>query len=60
LVDLDKKQTETLQEKLKENPNFFFEMEIKVSKEMYEKHINAEKEEKKMIEKWLLNELNKY
>ncbi|MDQ7022985.1 MAG: hypothetical protein Q9M97_05655 [Candidatus Gracilibacteria bacterium] len=57
---MDKKQTSTLQDKLRENPNFFFEMEIKVSKEMYAKHIDAEKEEKRLIEEWVLKELNKY
>ena len=57
LVDLDKKQTNALQEKLKETPWFFTEMEVVVSKEMYDKHIKEEEKEKKLIEKWLLEQL---
>ncbi len=57
LVDLDTKQTNALQEKLKETPWFFTEMEIVVSKEMYNKHLEEEIEEKKYIEKWLLEQL---
>ena len=58
LVDLDNKQTKALQEKLKETPWFFTELEVVVSKEMYEKHIKEEKEEKKIIEKWLKEQLS--
>ena len=57
LVDLDAKQTNALQEKLKETPWFFTEMEVVVSKEMYNKHLKEEAEEKKFIEKWLLEQL---
>ena len=57
LVDLDAKQTNVLQEKLKETPWFFTEMEVEVSKEMYEKHITEEKKEKEAIEKWLIEQL---
>jgi len=57
LLDLDTKQTNALQDKLKETPWFFTEMEVAVSKEMYEKHIAEEMEEKKFIEKWLLEQL---
>jgi len=59
LLDLDNKQTNALQDKLRENPNFFFEMELKVFKEMYRKHIKEELSEKQMIEKWLISELDK-
>ena len=57
LVDLDTKQTNALQEKLKETPWFFTEMEVVVSKEMYNRHLKEEEEEKKLIEKWLLEQL---
>jgi len=58
LVDLDAKQTTALQNKLKETPWFFTEMEALVSKEMYEKHIKEESKEKELIEKWLLEQLS--
>ena len=57
LVDLDSKQTKALQEKLKETPWFFTEMEVVVSKEMYEKHIKEEQKEKETMEKWLKEQL---
>jgi len=58
LQDLDNKQTSVLQEKLKENPFFFFEMENEVFKEMYQKHITEEKKEREMVEKWLKEKLD--
>jgi len=58
LVDLDTKQTSALQEKLKETPWFFTEMEVVVSKEMYNRHLRYEAEEKKFIEKWLKEQLS--
>ena len=60
LLDLDNKQTSVLQEKLKENPNFFFEMEVKVFKQMHKKHILEENKEKELIEEWLIKELEDY
>ena len=57
LVDLDIKQTSALQDKLKETPWFFTEMEVVVSKEMYEKHILEEQKEKETMEKWLKEQL---
>lgn len=60
LLDLDKKQTSVLQSKLKENPNFFFEMEVKVFKEMYNKHLKEEKSQKELIEEWLIKQLENY
>ena len=60
LLDLDNKQTSVLQEKLKENPNFFFEMEVKVFKQMQKKHILEENKEKELIEEWLIKELSDY
>jgi len=58
LIDLDKKQTQALQDKLEEDPNFFFKMETEVFKEMYNKHIKEEQEEKKFIENWLKQQLS--
>jgi len=60
LLDLDNKQTSVLQEKLKENPFFFFEMENKVFKEMMKKHMDEELEDRKLVEKWLIWELKNY
>lgn len=60
LSDLDEKQTSVLQEKLKQNPFFFFDMENKVFKEMFQKHINEELKEREMVEDWLLKQLEKY
>lgn len=60
LLDLDNKQTSVLQSKLKENPNFFFEMEVKVFKEMYNKHLKEESSQKELVEKWLIKELENY
>lgn len=57
LIDLDAKQTKALQEKLKDTPWFFTEMEVVVSKEMYEKHIKEEQKEKETMEKWLKEQL---
>jgi len=60
LLDLDNKQTSVLQEKLKENPFFFFEMENKVFKDMFKKHMDEEKKERELVEDWLTWELNNY
>jgi hypothetical protein len=60
LLDLDNKQTSILQEKLKENPFFFFEMENKAFKEMFKKHLEEEKKERELAEKWLIWELQNY
>lgn len=60
LLDLDNKQTSVLQSKLKENPNFFFEMEVKVFKEMYNKHLKEESSQKELIEEWLIKQLENY
>jgi len=50
LSDLDRKQTLVLQEKLKETPWFFTQVEIDLSKEMYNKHIQEEMKDKEIIE----------
>jgi len=50
LEDLDKKQTKILEEKLKETPWFFTELEVDLSREMYNEHIKEELKEKKYIE----------
>ena len=60
LQDLDIKQTSVLQEKLRENPFFFFEMENKVFKEMFKKHIEEELKERELVEDWLIKELSNY
>ena len=60
LLDLDNKQTSVLQEKLKENPFFFFEMENKVFKDMFKKHMDEEKKDRELVEDWLTWELNNY
>lgn len=59
LLDLDKKQTNALQKKLEENPNFFFEMQIKAFKQMYKRHIEVENRQKQILEQRLIKELEK-
>ena len=57
LVELDNKQTQVLEKRLKNTPWFFTEMEISVWKDIYEKHIKEEKKKKKYIEEFLKNQL---